>query len=106
MVDKRTCSFCGTDIEPGTGKMYVKKDGTRYLFCSGKCQKNMVVLKRVNRNVRWTTHFEKHPGPTPPKSGASNQPEPAQSGGAPKKKAAAKNGAAKKAAAPEAPAAE
>jgi large subunit ribosomal protein L24e len=69
MVDKRTCSFCGQDIEPGTGKMYVKKDGTRYLFCSGKCQKNLVGLKRVNRNVRWTTHHVKQPGPTPPKAG-------------------------------------
>lgn len=101
MVDKRNCSFCGNDIEPGTGKMYVKKDGTRYLFCSGKCQKNMVVLKRVNRNVRWTTHFEKHPGPTPAKAAASNQPEEAQSGGAPKKtkKAPAKKAAATKKAA-------
>lgn len=69
MVDKRTCSFCGNDIEPGTGKLYIKKDGTKYHFCSAKCQRNMVDLKRVNRNVRWTTHFEKHPGPTPPKEG-------------------------------------
>lgn len=66
MVDKHACTFCGQDIEPGTGKMYVKKDGTKYNFCSNKCQKNMVQLKRVNRNVRWTTHFEKHDGPTPP----------------------------------------
>jgi len=107
MVDKRNCSFCGQDIEPGTGKMYVKKDGTRYMFCSLKCQKNMVVLKRVNRNVRWTTHFVKQAGPTPPKSGASNQPEPAQSGGAPKKgkkAAGAKAAAPAETAAPEAPA--
>jgi large subunit ribosomal protein L24e len=76
MVDKRTCSFCGTDIEPGTGKMYVKRDGTKYNFCSNKCQKNMVDLKRVNRNVKWTTSFERHPGPTPPKG--SNQPEEAK----------------------------
>lgn len=66
VVDKRNCSFCGTDIEPGTGKMYIKKDGTRYLFCSNKCQKNMVAMKRVNRNVKWTAAFEKAPGPTPP----------------------------------------
>jgi large subunit ribosomal protein L24e len=70
MVDKRNCTFCGQDIEPGTGKMYIKKDGTRFLFCSGKCQKNMVGLKRVNRNVRWTTHHVKQPGPTPPKEKA------------------------------------
>lgn len=104
MVDKKTCSFCGNDIEPGTGKMYVKKDGTRYLFCSGKCQKNMVNLKRVNRNVRWTTHFEKHPGPTPPKTAAATADQEAKAAGKAggKKKAAAKKP--KKAAAAEAPA--
>ena len=68
-MDKKSCSFCGSDIEPGTGKLYVKKDGTKWNFCSNKCQKNMVELKRVNRNVRWTAAFEKHPGPTPPKAG-------------------------------------
>ena len=30
MAEIRKCSFCGQDIEPGTGKMYVKKDGTVY----------------------------------------------------------------------------
>jgi large subunit ribosomal protein L24e len=68
-MEKKTCTFCGTDIEPGTGKMYVKKDGTKWNFCSNKCQKNLVVLKRVNRNVRWTKAFVKQPGPTPPKAG-------------------------------------
>ena len=28
----RTCSFCGKEIEEGTGKMYVKKDGSIYFF--------------------------------------------------------------------------
>jgi large subunit ribosomal protein L24e len=66
MVDRHACSFCGTDIEPGTGKLYIKKDGTKYNFCSNKCQKNQIGLKRVNRNVKWTAAFEKQPGPTPP----------------------------------------
>jgi len=26
-------------MEDGTGKMYVKKDGTVYFFCSSKCEK-------------------------------------------------------------------
>ena len=72
MVDRHSCSFCGVDIEPGTGKLYIKKDGTKYHFCSMKCQKNQTLLKRVNRNVKWTAAFEKGSGPTPPK--ASNQP--------------------------------
>ncbi len=59
MVDKHDCSFCGRPIEPGTGKLFVKKDGTRYWFDSSKCQANMLELKRVPRNVKWTTHFQK-----------------------------------------------
>lgn len=48
------CTFCGTAIEAGTGKMYIKKDGSVYHFCSSKCQRNQVQLGRVNRHVRWT----------------------------------------------------
>ncbi|NCA74029.1 MAG: 50S ribosomal protein L24e [Gammaproteobacteria bacterium] len=50
----RKCSFCGTEIEPGTGKMYVKRDGTVLFFDSNKCYKNMVELKRVPRKTAWT----------------------------------------------------
>ena len=102
MVDKRTCSFCGNDIEPGTGKMYIKKDGTKFHFCSHKCQVNLVDLKRVNRNVRWTTHFEKHPGPTPAKDKAAKKKAAAEGAAAKPKKAPGKKAAAKKAAAPKA----
>ncbi len=62
MVDTtRKCSFCGASIEPGTGKMYVKKDGTILFFESNKCYKNMVELKRVARTTLWTekAHEEK-----------------------------------------------
>ncbi len=54
MVEIRKCSFCGTDIEPGTGKMYVKRDGTILYFDANKCYKNMVELKRVPRRTAWT----------------------------------------------------
>lgn len=57
MVEKRTCSFCGQDIEPGTGKMYVKKDGTVYNFCSNKCKKNRIDIGRVPRRTRWTNRY-------------------------------------------------
>ena len=33
------CSFCGKLIKPGTGILYVKKDGTLLVFCSRKCEK-------------------------------------------------------------------
>jgi large subunit ribosomal protein L24e len=58
MVEKRNCSFCGAEIEPGTGKMFVKKDGTVLNFCTNKCYKNMIELKRVPRTTKWTQKFE------------------------------------------------
>ncbi len=48
------CTFCGNDLNLGTGKMYVKSDGKIFYFCSGKCEKNMLKLKRKPRNVKWT----------------------------------------------------
>jgi len=54
MVEIRKCSFCGGDIEPGTGKMFVRKDGTVFNFDTSKCYKNMIVLKRVARTTQWT----------------------------------------------------
>jgi len=52
------CAFCGEQIEPGTGTMYVRKDGTIYHFCSKKCEKNMLVLKRKPRTTRWTEQYK------------------------------------------------
>jgi len=55
----KKCTFCGNEIEPGTGMMYVKKDGTIYYFCSSKCRKNMLELKRDPKKVRWTKFYRK-----------------------------------------------
>jgi large subunit ribosomal protein L24e len=57
MVEQKICSFCGASIEPGTGKMYVKKDGTTYLFCGNKCSKNMIEMGRVPRKTTWTAAY-------------------------------------------------
>ena len=54
-----TCSFCGDTIVPGTGKIYIKKDGKRLDFCSSKCEKNMINLGRTPRETRWTAEFKK-----------------------------------------------
>jgi large subunit ribosomal protein L24e len=59
MVERKVCTFCGNEIEPGTGKMFIKKDGTIYNFCSMKCQKNLLKLKRIPRRVRWTKNFKR-----------------------------------------------
>ncbi len=53
MVETYVCSFCGASMEPGTGKMFVRKDGSIYYFCSTKCQTNYR-LGRVPRRVAWT----------------------------------------------------
>ncbi|MBU7009969.1 MAG: 50S ribosomal protein L24e [Theionarchaea archaeon] len=47
------CNFCGKEIEKGTGKMYVRKDGSVLYFCSGKCEKNMIKLGRKPRKFKW-----------------------------------------------------
>ncbi len=52
------CSFCGAEIEPGTGLMYVKNDGTVLWFCSSKCFKNYL-LGRNPRKVKWTEAYRK-----------------------------------------------
>jgi large subunit ribosomal protein L24e len=58
-MEKQICSFCGEEIEPGTGKMFVKKDGKVLYFCSRKCEKNMIKLKRNPRKFKWTKHYGK-----------------------------------------------
>ncbi|MHA1785787.1 MAG: 50S ribosomal protein L24e [Candidatus Helarchaeota archaeon] len=59
MVRIRQCSFCGYDIEPGTGHMYIKMDGTVFYFCSQKCHKNQFKLKRNPRRKKWTKLYQK-----------------------------------------------
>lgn len=53
------CSFCKTDIERGTGKIFVTKEGKVLNFCSRKCEKNMLKLKRLPRKLKWTGGKEK-----------------------------------------------
>lgn len=81
------CSFCGDAIEAGTGKMYIRKDGTVFHFCTAKCQANQVELGRVNRHVRWTQAaanaktLAKHEAPAegkPAKKAKAAAPKPAK----------------------------
>ena len=48
------CTFCKKEIRPGTGKMYVKKEGKIIYICSAKCEKNMLKLKRKALSLKWT----------------------------------------------------
>ncbi len=55
MVERRNCNFCGNSIEPGTGRMYIKVDGSVFYFDRHKCFVNLVELKRVPRDTRWSS---------------------------------------------------
>lgn len=48
------CTFCSNNIQPGSGVLYVRRNGDTFNFCSSKCRRNMLGLKRVNRYTRWT----------------------------------------------------
>ncbi|PSP81498.1 50S ribosomal protein L24e [Halobacteriales archaeon QS_1_68_20] len=53
MPQTRECDYCGSDIEPGTGVMFVRTDGTTIHYCSSKCEANDD-LGREPRDVEWT----------------------------------------------------
>ena len=53
MVETRTCDYSGEEIEPGTGTMLVRKDGTILHFKNAKAEKNYQ-LGREARDVEWT----------------------------------------------------
>lgn len=34
------CVYCGDELDPTGGKLFVSADGERFYFCSSKCQTN------------------------------------------------------------------
>ncbi|MBW3011943.1 50S ribosomal protein L24e [Candidatus Woesearchaeota archaeon] len=53
-----TCSFCNGSFH-AKGKMLVLNSGKILRFCSSKCEKNMLKLKRVPRKVTWVRKKKK-----------------------------------------------
>lgn len=53
MVEERTCDYTGQSIEPGTGIMYVRSDGTILHFVDAKAEKNYM-KGREARDLEWT----------------------------------------------------
>jgi len=47
------CSYCSKEIEKGTGKMFISKVGKIRYFCSSKCEKNALHLKRDSKSLGW-----------------------------------------------------
>ncbi|ELY98328.1 50S ribosomal protein L24 [Natrialba chahannaoensis JCM 10990] len=62
MVEKRTCDYTGEEIEPGTGIMYVRNDGTVLHFVDSKAEKNYK-LGREPRDLEWTEEGRAGKGP-------------------------------------------
>ena len=59
MPEERICSFSGDKIEPGTGMMFVKRDGSVLWFKDSKSRKNHIKTKRTPRRVKWTRFYVK-----------------------------------------------
>jgi large subunit ribosomal protein L24e len=55
----KNCFFCGEQISAGHGVMLIKNDGQIQWTCSSKCKKNLRVLKRDPRKLKWTTKYAK-----------------------------------------------
>lgn len=47
------CSFCKQNYEFPYGLTLILNDGNILYFCSSKCRKNLLHLKRDNKKVNW-----------------------------------------------------
>ena len=52
------CSYCSKPIKQGTGIMYVFRTGAIKYYCSGRCYKNSIVIKR-KINKKLVAHISK-----------------------------------------------
>ncbi len=51
------CVFCGRDEHSFRGLHLIKNIGTVEYYCSSKCRKNAIKLKRDKRKRKWTEAF-------------------------------------------------
>ncbi len=76
------CTFCGNELTKGTGKMFVHTSGKIDFFCSSKCEKNMLELKRKPLKVRWTQEYRReHKKGVKTEPRADQEAQPKSSGG-------------------------
>ena len=52
------CSFCKQNYEFPRGLTLILNDGNIKYFCSSKCRKNDLKLKRDSKNVNWVRKAE------------------------------------------------
>jgi large subunit ribosomal protein L24e len=60
MLSEKMCFFCGNEIMPSRGIALIKNDGVIQHFCSSKCRKNSLDLKRDPRKYKWTKKYKKN----------------------------------------------
>lgn len=51
------CSFCGREEAAVMGVHVIFNDGSISYFCSSKCRRNALLLKRDKRKLKWTSAY-------------------------------------------------
>jgi len=51
------CVFCGEEGQYFKGMHLIKNDGSVNYFCSSKCRKNTLKLKRDKRRLKWASAY-------------------------------------------------
>lgn len=52
-----TCTFCGKEQEDFMGTYLFKNDGSTHYYCSSKCYKSHLKLRRDRKRVAWTQAY-------------------------------------------------
>ena len=52
------CTFCKQNYEFPRGMTLILNDGNIMYFCSSKCRRNAIKLKRDNKKVNWVRKAE------------------------------------------------
>ena len=51
------CVFCGSEESPFKGVHLIGNDGSTNFYCSSKCRKNALKLRREKKKIRWTEAY-------------------------------------------------
>ncbi len=51
------CVFCGREASPYKGVHLITNDGSMNFYCSSKCRRNALNLKRDKKRLKWTEAY-------------------------------------------------
>jgi large subunit ribosomal protein L24e len=51
------CVFCGREVSPYKGVHLITNDGSMNFYCSSKCRRNALNLKRDKKKLKWTEAY-------------------------------------------------